>query len=291
MDHESDTTAGTTGNHRLRVVELWVAIAGIAVTAALTLGFGFFSQKYQKAVTAIDEQRHETEVTRGRATDFVMRYFAATCPERAELMDFPLDQWMNWRRSDVLRTYSKPDAPNIYIPVSDADPFTAVMGSVQYPPDVEAYDGRRSSIILEAIEGEYRYADVGPVAATEQEPVIANCLNGRSEARNLIEPEIPVTVHDVTPLGSDRGLRIVVDAIADRHDQDHVVDESATYSMRVVETPGGLKLKSIEGLKTTDRGDTLLRELCALIRAQVELDPNYPGYPPDGKKGVDEKCR
>ena len=92
MDHDGTDELG---RHRRKHdnIKLGVAI----VTACATLVFGVVSFAYQRTLTAIDADRHRAEITERTATNFVMAYFESTCAERAEMMQFPLERWFNWR--------------------------------------------------------------------------------------------------------------------------------------------------------------------------------------------------
>jgi len=271
--------------------QLRIGAAGIALTLVVSAVFGYSTYRQQERMSAIEQDRHTTEQSDGDATDFVQRYFAGTCEQRADLMSFPLDQWLNWRNGVQLNVYVKEGERNIYIP-TEGDPAGGQLGAVVVRGEEQAQrDAARSPKIAEALDQGYELA-VGTVPATEREPVLSSCLSGRSPGRDAVEPEIPTEIVDISSLGRNRGMQVVVRVAADHKNADHVADQNAVYSLRL-ERAGGdgdLRLTAITGLAVSDPNAELLREWCALLRAQVEMSPGYDSYSKEGKEGIKAKC-
>ena len=234
--------------------DLVLTIASLVVTTAVTAMLGLHGARSQETLTRIEEERTSQEATLGEATDVSMRYFAATCAERPDLMAFPLDQWFNWRADTLLRPYVAPNGNHtLYEPESAPPPGVEVAGSVQLPGQVPTKPWNPADHlqkIRDAYDDGYRPLDQ-LVSATTKEPVVANCLAGRSAATNRAEPEIPSEIISVTELGEARGVQVTVRVAEDRIGQDHVADRNAIYSIRLVregDAAAPLRVKSISGL-------------------------------------------
>ena len=67
----------------------------------------------------------------------------------------------------------------------------------------------------------------------------------------MVQPEIPTEIVQVSPL-SDKRTRVVVRVIADLANSDHIADRESVYSLLLVRTDDGLRLKSLAGIIVGD---------------------------------------
>ncbi|MBX7068730.1 MAG: hypothetical protein K1X38_05030 [Microthrixaceae bacterium] len=257
MPDRNDRTDRTEQRHRNR--EIGLGLVGVALTMAI----GYTTVQSQRSLDRIENERHEEETAHRDAVDFTTTYFASTCSERMEQVSFPLTQWMNWREGQMVRVYEAPAKPNKYVPFWPSEP--QVMGTSQEAgqplaaPDAEQLrqeqqrqDMERLGGIREAVEKEhYQLSLREPIPATERESVEAQCLNGRSQGQNMVQPEIPTEIVQVSPL-SDKRTRVVVRVIADLANSDHIADRESVYSLLLVRTDDGLRLKSLAGIIVGD---------------------------------------
>ncbi len=247
--------------HRFRRLEIGL----VAIGPVLTAGLGVIGFRGQQESGRIEVARHTREQTTSEAEDFVLTYFASTCSERTALSDFPLTQWMNWREDTILKIYKKEGRSNAHLPVRASDP-PVVMGTTQErggtpgQPDIEelrrkqeAADAAYSPRIGELMGEGYRLAYGEFTPATLAGPVKSSCLHGRMERENEIEPEIPTDIVKVTP-ASDNRVRVIVRVTSDTSGNDHVADEGSVYSLMLVRTDVGMRLKALTRMQETEPG-------------------------------------
>lgn len=256
MPDRTDRTDQAEHRHRNR--ELWLTGVGLAMTVAI----GVMTIVGQRSLDRIEKARHESETAHGEAVDFATGYFASTCSERMDQLSFPLTQWMNWREGQMVRVYEAPNRPNKHVPFWPSEPpamGTPQAGQSQAAPDAEhlrreqqKQDMARLGGIREAVEKEgYQLTLRAPIPATDREAVEAQCLNGRTQGQNMTQPEIPTEIVQVSPL-SDERTRVVVRVVADLANSDHVADRESVYSLLLVRTDHGMRLKSIAGIMIGD---------------------------------------
>lgn len=224
-----------------------------AVLSIVGLGLTASSLRLDWTMNRIEHERHGREETEADVSAFVADYFGATCPERADMMSFPLDQWMNWRKDQLLQTYTKPGAPTLREPVPSVAGKTQVSG--EEPTDTPV-EGVHTKTIRDALANGYQPGEAAPIPATGRDAVLGNCLRGRSADTNAVEPEIPTEISGISATADGRAVSVVVSVVEDRLSQDHVVDRTSRYFMELArDGDGRLRLTSLRGLILTGGPD------------------------------------